>query len=106
RSRSCHEAPARPRGRTRDGARLLQRLDLVRWVAERLQHLVRVFAERWTGTLRPARRPIQLDGHPELPDGSIGAGLIELDDHLARADQVRVERLVEIEDRLEAAVVL
>ena len=32
--------------------------------------------------------------------------LVELDDHLAGADELRVERLVEVEDRLDAAVVL
>ena len=33
-------------------------------------------------------------------------GLVELDDHLARPHQLRVERLVEVEHGLEAAVVL
>ena len=33
-------------------------------------------------------------------------GLLHLDHHLARADQLGVERLVEVEDRLDAAVVL
>ena len=33
-------------------------------------------------------------------------GLLDLDHHLARADQLRVERLVDVEDRLDAAVVL
>src|SRR5262249_59788456 len=34
------------------------------------------------------------------------AGLVELDDHLARADELGIERLVEVQDGLQAAVVL
>ena len=75
-------------------------------VAGGLQHLVGVLAERRAGALRAARGAAELDREAEQPDGLARAGLVELDDHLALAHQLRLERLVELENRLEAAVVL
>ncbi len=43
---------------------------------------------------------------PELTHTVLYAGLIERDDHLALLHQLGVERLVQIEHRLQAAVVL
>ena len=53
-----------------------------------------------------AGRPAQLDRRPEQLDRPFGAGLRDLDDHLSRRDQLGVERLVELEHRLQAAIVL
>ena len=66
-----------------------------------------VLAEAGAG--RPHRvggRAAQLDRHPEQPHGPVGSRLVELDDHLPRRDQIAVERLVEPQHRLQAAVVL
>ena len=67
---------------------------------------MRVLAENRSGPLRSAGRPPQLDRHAELAHGPLGARLIELHDHLSRAHELRVERLVQVEQRLEAAVVV
>ena len=53
-----------------------------------------------------AGRAAELDRDAELAHRPLGAGLVELDDHLARAHELGVERLVELEHRLQAAVVL
>ncbi len=62
-----------------------------------------------------ARGPRELHRDPELPHApiwrSLGgdsarAWLADLDDHPARVHQLALERLLELEDRLQAAVVL
>ena len=81
--------------------------DLLGRVAERRQHRLGVLPQRRTGRApRVARRARELDRHAEQPHRALGAGLVDLHDHLARAHELGVERLVEAEHRLEAAVVL
>ena len=57
------------------------------------------------GPGRVAGGAAQLHRQAELADRA-ELRLVDLDDHLARPDQLGVERLVEVEDRLDAAVVL
>ena len=81
--------------------------DLGLGVAGRQQHRLGVLAERRAGQPRVlAGRAPELDRDAELAHGPLGAGLLDLDDHLALAHELGGERLVELEHRLEAAVVL
>ena len=64
-----------------------------------------VLTERRARPAGRARRPRELDGNPELSHWAGGSWLVERQHHLARADELRLERLVEVEHRLEAAVV-
>ncbi len=52
------------------------------------------------------RGPAELDRHAEQLDRALGSRLGELHDHLPRRHQVGLQRLVESEDRLQAAIVL
>src|SRR5205085_6979669 len=97
---------ARAGGGARNRAGFLERLDVLARVTERLEDLARVLAECRAGALGAGRCAPELDRGPDLAHRTVGAGLVELDDHLARAHELRVERLVEIEQRLETAVVL
>src|SRR5690348_3086281 len=100
---SCHER-ARGSGR-RAGRRaaLDQRRDLVVGIARLAQHLLGVGAEHWTGALWTTRSTRELDRHAKLLD-TFGTGLVELHGHVASAHELGVERLVELEHGLEAAV--
>ena len=53
-----------------------------------------------------ARGARQLDGDAQLAYLTLSAGLVQLDDHLARAHELGGQRLVELEQGLQAAVVL
>jgi hypothetical protein len=66
---------------------------------------VGVLPESGARALGPSGAPGELDRHAELAHRP-GSGLLDLHHHVARADELRRERLVELEDRLEAAVVL
>ena len=55
---------------------------------------------------RVARRARELHRHAELADRPLGARLVDLDDHLALAHELGLQHLVELEHRLQAAVVL
>ena len=92
--------------RAGDRARLDERRDVVVAVAERREHLVGVLAEARPGLLDLAGRARQLDRRAEQLDRLLRARLVELDDHLARAHELAVERLVETQHRLQAAVVV
>src|SRR4029077_14965145 len=51
-------------------------------------------------------RALELDGAAERAHGRGRPGLVDLHDHLARADKLGVKRLVEVEDRLQTTVVV
>src|SRR5205085_3948667 len=53
-----------------------------------------------------ARGAAELDRDPDLAHRALRAGLGDLDDHLTLAYELGGERLVELEQRLQAAVVL
>src|SRR4029077_8401755 len=50
-------------------------------------------------------RALELDGAAERAHGRGRPGLVDLHDHLARADKLGVKRLVEVEDGLQTTVV-
>src|SRR5215207_3168604 len=86
-------------------AGLLERLDLFGRIARLGEHLHGVLAERGGGTIDPGRGPRQLDREAEL------CHLAELrllvgDGHLALPDELGLQCLVELEDRLDHRVVL
>src|SRR6185437_6313836 len=63
--------------------------DLLRAVAGAKQHLLGVLAQRRSGQARViARRALELDREAEQPHGALGAGLVDLDDHLALAHEL------------------
>src|SRR5947209_4851790 len=85
----------------------MQRRDLRGLIPRLSQHLIGVFSEGGAGSTRGlGRRTAQLEGRSEEPDGPLSSRLDQLDNHLPRAHEVRGQRLVEIEHRLQAAVVL
>src|SRR6202035_5144990 len=93
-------------GGPRRGAGLQQVRDLRLGVARREQRFLGVLAER-----RPGKAAVlagsagQLDRNSELANGPLGARLLELHHHLTLAHELGLERLVELEQRLQAAVV-
>ena len=87
------------------GAGLQHRRDLLGRVAGLAQDLLGVLAEGRRRAGRVAGGAAHLHREAELAHRA-EPGLLDLDHHLARPDQLRVERLVEVEDRLDAAVVL
>src|SRR5450759_4073343 len=93
----------RPRGRS--GCQQLGHLFLR--VAGGEQDGLGVLAERRAGQARMlAGRTRQLDRYAELADSPLDSGLVDLDHHAALAHERGVERLVELEHGLQAAVVL
>src|SRR3954447_14382272 len=93
--------------RPRHRARLLERGDGLVVVAGVAQDTGGVLAQARAGrAVGVARRARELDRDAEQADGLPGPRLVELGDHLARPDQLGVQRLVEAEDGLQAAVVL
>src|SRR5215210_4311668 len=104
--RSCEELLLRLRCvEAFGGPRFLQRLDLLGRVARVGQHIHRVLPERRRRAVHLRRRPRELDREAEL------SHLAELrllvgDHHLALAYKRGLERLVEVEDRLDHRVVL
>src|SRR5689334_8663747 len=87
------------------GAGLDHRRDLLGRVPGLGEGLLGVLAEGGRRPGRVPRRAAELDRDSKLADGP-EVRLLHLDDHLAGPDELRVERLVEVEDRLDAAVVL
>ena len=99
------KVPARRLGGAGHGARLLERRDLLVARSRRASTSCVCSPSPGPGRRRPPGVRDSFTGTPELPH-PVGAGLVELHHHLARAHELRVERLVEVEHRLEAAVVI
>src|SRR5579859_7527483 len=88
--------------RTRRGALGDHLADLLLREARGEQCLFRVLAERRPGqaVVAPGRAR-QLHRNAEQAHRALGARLVDLDDHLAFAHELRRERLVELEQRLQ-----
>src|SRR5438093_11409544 len=104
---SGKEAPLRLARAPADDAGGRQPLDRLVVVAGLAQQLGGVLAEPGARPARRvARRAAELDRDAEQADRTLRARLLELRDHLPHAHQLGVQRLVEPEHRLQAAVVL
>src|SRR5215207_4986745 len=86
-------------------AGLLERLDLFGRIARLGEHLHGVLAERGGGTIDPGRGPRQPDREAELCHLA-ELGLLVGDGHIALPDELGLQCLVELEDRLDHRVVL